>query len=243
MVVLFHNNYFRLYSDRTVGKHCDGPVSIMSEDEVTDYYVVLADVVGSRRIERRSEFQSQLETAFDTINRVEDASLATPLSPMKGVDEFGCVLTEIGPVVDIILGILDHAHPVGVRFAISNGGIDVGLSRDTVAEMDGPAFHRASELLELLKENELHVLMDTGKPYDELAVTALNFLTLRKLSLTPRQLNVILAYERQGTQSGVADELDITQQSVSKTLRNVDYNRVALLREKTRRSLEDLYDG
>lgn len=214
----------------------------MSPETNDPYYVLLADVVHSRDIERRADFESRLAATFESLNREKSDVLATPLSPMKGLDEFGCVLTAVAPVVDVILGILNATHPVSVRFAVANGGIDVGLGRDTVAEMDGPAFHRASELLEQLKENDLRVAVDTGSSVDALAATSLNFLTLQRMSLTSRQLEVVRAYDRHGTQPDAANELDISQQAVSKTLRDVDYRRLAALEELTRAGLKETYD-
>lgn len=214
----------------------------MSDGARTGRYVVLADVVGSRDIDDRDAFEARLRTAFDHVNEAEAEYVSTPLTHMKGIDEFGCVLTSAAAVPDLASGLLDRIHPTRVRFAVASGDIDVGDDRETVAEMDGPAFHRASELLETLASNELYAAVDTGKDADGLFAAALNLLLLEREDLTERQVEVILAYERHGTQTEVGEALGLKQQAVSKTLRRANYERRREIRRGLRRALEAVYD-
>lgn len=205
-------------------------------------YVLLVDIVGSRDIEDRAAFETRLEGALEYVNDAERESLSTPFTQMKGIDEFGGVLTEVSPVPDIAAGILDRIYPTQARFAIASGDIDVGTGSETVAKMDGPAFHRASTLLDGIEESGMYVDVDTGRGIDGVFAAALNLLILGRDDLTERQVEVILAYERYGTQSGAGEELGLQQQAVSNSLRRADYMRRREIRRSLRRALEDVYD-
>lgn len=205
-------------------------------------YVVLVDLVRSRDIADREVFESRLERALAHVNEAERTHLSTPLSRMKGIDEFGCVLTELAPLPDVLTGLLDRIHPMLGRFGVAAGEIDVGASRATVATMDGPAFHRASELLTTAEERDLFVGVDTGSPVDGLLASALNLLVLSRRGLTERQVEVILAYEEHGTQDEAADALGLSQQSVSKSLGRAGYASRTQIRAELRAALEAVYD-
>lgn len=213
----------------------------MNDTESRTQYVVLVDIVDSRKIENRETFESRLKNAFESVNESEAESLSTPLTQMKGIDEFGCVLTTVSPLPDIITGILDRIHPTYARFAIASGEIDIGTERETVAEMDGPAFHRASAMLDSIENEELYVGVDTNREIDGLAASALNLLVLEREDLTDRQVEVILAYERHGTQASAGEELGLQQQAISNTLRRANYMRRREIQRNLRRALEDVY--
>lgn len=205
-------------------------------------YVLLVDIVESRDIEDRAAFEKRLEDALEYVNEAERESISTPFTRMKGIDEFGGVLTEVSPVPDIVSGILDRIHPTQARFALASGDIDVGTGSETVAKMDGPAFHRASTLLDGIEERGLYVDVDTGGDIDGVFAAALNLLILGRDTLTERQVEVILAYERYGTQSRAGEELGLRQQAVSNSLRRANYVRRREIRRGLRRALEAVYD-
>lgn len=205
-------------------------------------YVVLGDVVASREIEDRDEFESRLQAAFNHVNNTEGESLSTPFTQMKGIDEFGCVLTKVSPLPDIISDVLNRIHPSRARFAIASGEIDVGSERETVAQMDGTAFHRASALLDTIEDNRLYVDIDAHRETDALVAIALNLLVMERENITDRQVEVILAYEKFGTQSKAGEELGLRQQAVSNTLHRANYNRRKKIRNDLREALEVNYD-
>lgn len=214
----------------------------MNTFEPDTQYVVLADVVNSRQIRDREEFEARLKTALEYVNEAEQQSISTPFTQMKGVDEFGGVLTDLNKIPDIMSGILDRIHPSAVRFAIASGGIDIEGERETVAEMDGPAFHKASKLLDEVEDSGLYVAIDTSRETDGLVAAALNLLLIERENLTERQMEVILAYEKYGTQSKVGDELGLQQQGVSNALKRANYMRRKKIRSCLRQALETIYE-
>lgn len=213
----------------------------MSNFERDTQYVILVDVVDSRQIRNREAFESQLKGALEYVNEAEKESISTPFTQMKGIDEFGGVLTEISPIADVISKILDRIHPSSARFAVASGEIDVEGEHETVAEMDGPAFHRASALLDEIEESGLYVAADTDREADSLVATALNLLLLEREHLTERQMEVILAYERYGTQAEAGEELGLQQQGVSNALHRANYMQRKKIRNCLRQALETIY--
>lgn len=205
-------------------------------------YVVLVDLVKSRDITDRTVFESRLEDAIAHVNDAEGEHMSTPVTRMKGIDEFGCVLTRLDPLPDVVCDLLDRIHPTLARFGVASGEIDIGYDRDSVAEMDGPAFHRASELLEDLESDGLFASVDVGTPMDALVSIALNALVLSRDSITERQMEVILAYEAHGTQTAAGDRLGIPQQSVSEALRRANYQRRKRLQTDLRGTIATNYD-
>lgn len=201
-------------------------------------YVLLADVVSSREIDNRAQFQSELQAALETVNSEFEGSIDTPFETLKGIDEFGAILTHISPVYEMVTTILNRIFPVKLRLSIARGKIDVGTDADSLAEMDGPAFHRADQLLQATKADDMYITVDTGSDQrDGLLSNTINLLLIRRESYTAHQVDVLRAYEKLGSQSAVANTLEITQQSVSKTLQRIDYNRTKRIRTMLEDSL------
>ncbi|MFB6256601.1 MAG: SatD family protein [Haloplanus sp.] len=205
-------------------------------------YVVLVDLVGSRDIDDRESFGSRLEDAINIINDSEGKHMSTPMTRMGGIDEFGCVLTRLEPLPGIVCSLLDRIHPTLARFGVSTGEIDIGYDHETVAEMDGPAFHRARTLLEDAESVGLYAGVDTGAPTDSLVSTALNAFVLAREPITERQIEVILAYEQSGTQTAAGDQLGIPQQAVSDALRRANYRQRRAIRDELTRAIATNYD-
>ena len=206
-------------------------------------YVVLADVVASREIDDRQAFQERLFEALDVVNDSYSDAIHTEFEIIKGVDEFGGVLRKFAPLYEVLATVLNRIHPVRVRFGIASGDFDVDTETGSISEMDGWPFHRADELLTATEEDDLYAAVDTGSPVDSLVSNNLNLLLVAREHLTEHQVAVERAYERHGTQSAVASELDVPQQSVSKTLQRADYNRRKLFRETLQDALEAVYDS
>lgn len=215
-------------------------------------YVLLADVVGSRELDDRERFGDRLRATLTAAGYRHADALVADLAALKGVDEFGGVLADRGAVYDVVRDLQAGLHPVAARYAVVGGVIDVKPDADAVADMDGPAFHRADELLEGLPREGGRFAFETGvgeagasvdsevdggdgtgdgevdRDVDDRLVTAAvdAVLALRE-EWTPRQARVARVYRERGTQTAAAEALGVTQQTVSRTLRSARYDRVA----------------
>lgn len=196
-------------------------------------YVVLGDVVSSRDATDRAALGERLADGCDRVtDRFETVA---PFEPLKGVDEFGGVLPTPASAYDVTLALRAALRPERVRVAVVGGEVDVGLETGRVARMDGPAFHRADELLAGMDAaGRTFAFESAGGSLDTLVTDEVNLLLARRRSLTDRQREVIRAYRDHGTQRAAAEALDVTQQAVSKALRAADWRLVAGVEERLR---------
>lgn len=124
------------------------------------YLVLIGDIVGSRTLPERAQFQRRLRHVLQAING-RRKGLASPYTLTLG-DEFQAVYREPGTLFADLFAILAEIAPVQARFAVAAGEIVTPLNPAQAIGMDGPAFHRARALLGRLKEDE-YLLGATGR--------------------------------------------------------------------------------
>lgn len=211
----------------------------MTPDDTVDgaRYVVLGDVIGSRKIDDREAFRRTFAEARERIADAYEADFAAGPSVLKGIDELGAVMTDLATLYDVVLELQDALYPHAIRIAVASGEIEVGGNGD-VAHMDGEAFHRATELLESIEADGLRVGLDTGvDPLDTAVADEINLLVHLRESWTDRQRDVVARYERAGTQRAVADELGVSQQAVSNVLQGAAWPLIETVENRLRRTL------
>lgn len=202
-------------------------------------YVLLGDVIGSREITDRDSFRKQLRDTRETVTESYEESFATPLSALKGIDEIGAVLTSIEHLYDIVVALTDRLRPHSIRLAVASGEIEFGVDDQDVSQMDGEAFHRATELLKSIERTGLRFDLDTETaPLDTAVADEINLLLHLRESWTDRQRDVVELYERTGKQQAVADDLDVSQQAVSNALRDASWPLAETIETRLRRTLE-----
>ena len=206
-----------------------------------DYYLLIGDVVDSRKIRNREEFQERLRELLEDINQKFKDDIYAQFKILKGVDEFGGVLKEPSNIYEIIKKIHENILPKKVRSVLAKGGIDVSLEKKDVEYMDGPVFHRANELMEDLKKSKFYFQLEVS---DELIDSAIfgqiNALMLLKNEWTEKQLSVIKKYQKLGTQNKVANEMGITPQAISKSLDRSNYKKIKQIERKLNLQFEKL---
>jgi predicted DNA-binding protein (UPF0251 family) len=197
--------------------------------------VVLCDVRGSREIPDRARFVARLDDALRTANRAPDRLLGR-FERQAGLDEFAGVLLP-GRSAPILTGLWEALHPVAVRYAVVAGPLDVvpdpppGGGPPGAAGFDGPAFHRAAEVLDGLRRGERLVAVETGDPQQERLLSALgDLLYARILEWTERQLEVVRTMRRSDSQGEAARRLGVHQSTVSRALSAAQHERVAAAR-------------
>lgn len=209
---------------------------------VTNRCVVLADVVASREIDDRQEFRSTLEGALDAVNDRYVDAIEIEFESLKGIDEFGGVLGDFGVIYRILRDLTERLHPTAVRFGVATDRIDVVEADATVSDLDGPAFHRADDLLAMAEADDLLVGIDTlDTVLDPLLLVGIDSLLRMRESWTETQLEAVRAYRRDESQYDAAEALGISQQAVSKALSRAGYDRVTTLESHLNGALEAAY--
>ncbi|MFC7200179.1 SatD family protein [Halospeciosus flavus] len=206
-----------------------------------ELYVVLGDVVRSRAVDDREAFRERLETACEDANDVTEGVVA-PFSVLKGIDEIGGVLDRASDVYRIARSVATQLRPHRIRLAVARGTVDVGLETGDVARMDGGAFHEASDLLERVEREGLYFDLRTGRrSLDTSVADVVNLLLEQRHEWTDRQREVAERYRELGAQQAVADELDVSQQAVSRTLQQASWPLVSTVEERLQRTLDTAY--
>ena len=126
------------------------------------YLVLIGDVLGSKQLPARAQFQRRLKLSLRGLN-TRRKSLISPYTLTLG-DEFQAVYRHASGLFADIFTILAQVAPVQARFAVAVGEIVTPINPRQSIGMDGPAFHRARARLEKLKgQGRLLGLHDTGE--------------------------------------------------------------------------------
>ncbi|MDO9517151.1 MAG: SatD family protein [Methanosarcinaceae archaeon] len=204
------------------------------------FYVLLGDVISSRRISDRERFQNEFEEVLEKINTVYVEDIFANFKILKGIDEIGGVLSTMSNVYKIINEILEQLHPNRIRFVLIFDYIDIGLETFDISKMDGPVFHKASDTLSTLKKSKLMFEMSISDKMIDTAITGqINLILLTKKNWSLKQHQIVREYKRTNNQDDVAKKLGITQQAVSKTLNKIMWKEIYLIEKKLNYIIDD----
>ena len=196
------------------------------------FYVVLGDVIHSRRITDRDDFQRRIEKTCRIVNTLYSEDIYADFKILKGIDEMGGVLTSMSRTYGIITTILEEIYPNLMRFVLVFDYIDTAVATRDVTKMDGPAFHKASDMIYKLKSSRLICdISANDKIIDTMVAGQINSILLMKINWSIRQHQVVVDYERAMNQSEVAENFGITQQAVSKILNRSMWGEIKQIEE------------
>lgn len=183
-------------------------------------YVLIADLVASRRAPGRRSLGKRLEEVLAACAR--EFAWQAPLMSTRGLDELSGVLAAPRSAFDVCARLNEALWPQRFRFALARGAIDVAPDSAVAADMDGPAFHSAADALARARTADLPLAL--ALPGSDPAVCALvEALGLLHGALaaqwTPGSARAMLALRQASTQRVAAQALGITQQAISRALR------------------------
>lgn len=203
-----------------------------------ELYVVLTDVVASRNIPDRKRFKKIFEAAIQKINVVFAADLQLPVQGWKGLDEAAALIKNPACLYKLIDMLNTLLAPEQMRMVLVKGAVELPATAN-IASADGTAFHQAAALMTSLKDQGLLLAASTGnEDQDRLLQLNINALQLLKSDWTERQRRMYAAYVASGNQEAVAKSLDVTQQTVSKTLKAINAAQVQLLEKSLQQWLD-----
>ncbi|WP_457556084.1 SatD family protein [Candidatus Pyrohabitans sp.] len=194
---------------------------------------MLGDVVSSRRLVDRREFQNKLEKTCEEINKVYAEDIYADFKILKGTDEIAGVLSDLSNIYKIVSTIQEQLYPNYMRFAVVLDHIDTALESRDAALMDGPAFHKASDIMNKLKKSKLMFDMSVSDKIIDTAISGqINLILLLKKNWSPKQRLIVGEYEKTKNQSKIAKKLGITQQAVSKILGRSMWKEIKMIESK-----------
>ena len=196
------------------------------------FYVLLGDVIHSRRITDRDDFQRRIEKTCQIVNTLYSGDTYADFKILKGIDEIGGVLTSMSKTYEIITTILEEIYPNLMRFVLVFDYIDTAVATRDITKMDGPAFHKASDMIYKLKGSKLVCdISANDKMIDTIIAGQINSILLMKINWSVRQHQVVKEYERTMNQSKVAENFGMTQQAVSKILNRSMWREIKQIEE------------
>jgi hypothetical protein len=182
---------------------------------------VVVGEVADPAVDDREALRTSLEEGIARANEALDEETVAPFTVLRGVEELGGVLTTPERVYTALREITEAVHPVEIRFAVVYGEIDIGLATAAVAQMDGPAFQEADRLLAGLSADDRAVAFadpDVERWLLTLLTDQIRLLFGMKRTWTAYQADLVRAYRRKESMQAIADERNVSVQTVSQTL-------------------------
>jgi hypothetical protein len=205
------------------------------------YTVITGDIINSRQHNLSSK---QLQEKIGSLKYPD--LMVTPFKALKG-DEIQGVIRGFLPVPQILRRLRYCIYPYKVRLGIGVGKIEQGLDRGNSWEMNGPAFYRAREALNQLKDNNLNynvTKINSGNQKLDLALnTILLLIDTLQSSWTDSQWEAVYYYEKLGTYKKAAEKLNIAFQNVEKRCNAANWRQIDLAERNIKKFIELQGDG
>lgn len=178
---------------------------------------MIADIAGSRQLADRYRVQVELQQTLNALN-ASNPHLIAPYTITLG-DEFQALFQRSDTVFQDILVIMTALHPVQCRFALGIGPITTPINSQEAIGMDGPAFHKARDILGTMKEQDELIAVSCPGSDEALFTGALKLLTHNIRKWQPNRLKILSLLMQQYRVAGIASELGLSEQAVYKNIR------------------------
>jgi hypothetical protein len=196
-------------------------------------YVLLGDVINSRGIKNRKQFEKKFQGALQSVMTDYPELFAMPVKQWKGIDEIAALVKKPGSIYKAIKAINERLDPEMMRFVLAKGEMDITPKTKDLASLDGTVFHEAANLMAKIKKEKWFFGIGGDESKEAMALhTQINCLLLIKASWTNTQRKIFYAYAETGNQEKAAKKLKVTQQSVSKTLKLISAAQVLELEQQ-----------
>lgn len=115
------------------------------------YLTVIGDIVGSKDLPNRERFQQELAVTLKRLS-ARHPGLVSPYTLTLG-DEFQAIYKSADRLFGDLVTLLAAVSPARARFAIGVGDLTTRINPKQAIGMDGPAFHRARDVMTELKKS------------------------------------------------------------------------------------------
>jgi len=197
------------------------------------YIAIIGDIKKSKELEDRKSVQNKLEETLNAINKKYGEGISAKFTITLG-DEFQGLLSAGSSVMEIIEEIQREMYPVEIRFGVGIGPITTDINSEMAIGADGPAYHKAREAIEFLKEDEqknktnasdIRIEEDGDNGASTIMLnTILSLLAVVKTGWSDRQREIIWdTMKYQDGQAKSAERLEVAQSSIQRGLNNGNY--------------------
>ena len=180
---------------------------------------VLGEAEENSAVARFDMVQELLPEALAALNQAHRARLVAPLATSGGFPEFWGVARDLAMAYVLARDLAERFHPLAVRLAAARGEVRLTAPGGDLEQLEGSAFETAGELLYRARNEDRLLLIQGGDPrLDRMGNATFQVLWRQMQTWTPRQCQVIRLYRAHGRQKRVAEDLSVTQQTVSSSL-------------------------
>lgn len=193
----------------------------MSQD-IENAVVIIADVRGSRKMatDERYEGQLFLKSAIIQVNEEFSRNLEARFMITRG-DEFQGVLKDLPGALITMMEFERLLFPLQLRYGIGRGRIQTMGSKIPI-EMDGPAFHRATEALNIAKKKKYFIQCSFGDEKLDLMInTIFSLICAIKNRWNDITFERYWKYKELGTFERVAQTENVSPQAVWDSMQNM----------------------
>lgn len=188
------------------------------------YIAFIGDIVGSRQLQNRKKIQDDLESCLLLLNLHFSKFIKAKFVITIG-DEFQGLVTREFPLHEFLLFFQEQPKlNFRTRFGVGLGSLSTKLKKEAFG-MDGKCFHNARAAIEQAKKQE-KLLVFQGFEMNNALVTLFEFVTNLENSWTQRQSEIIRLYMKHKDQTKIAEVLQVSKQTISKTIHSAQFELV-----------------
>lgn len=205
------------------------------------YCAIIGDIVGSRKIKNRQEIQDKFNEVLYNANKTYNESIASNFTITLG-DEFQGLLTKPSLSLEIIEFIREKMYPIELVFGIGVGKMETKFSKDISIGSDGPAYWYARKMVEKAKSKKPSICYFSDSLDDKIINSLILIGESCMNSQTKKQQEIIQLYKELGSQYKVAEKLNISQSSVSATIKKSLHKEIESAKESIKEFLKSKWE-
>lgn len=190
---------------------------------------IYIDIIDSRKIQSRSDLELQVNNLRNFFSENKEYGI---FAIWKGLDEFMIIAPNWEFAVKAVIKVQELLHPYEQRFVLT-GFEDVYTNRP-VHEMDNKEFAVLADGMIRLKKTKLYVEVisdDQAILLDSVSIILNAMISMRSV-FTRSQMKIYSQNKAGKSQVEIAQEINKSQQYVSKTLNGINAENLELMEEK-----------
>lgn len=184
-----------------------------------NYFVMIGDMIQSRRLDDRREIQEAFRQALNSAQREYGRGIVSPLTLTIG-DEFQAVLGDASNLFAIVNRLEESLPTIRFRYGLGVGEISTALNRKAAIGMDGPAFHFARQALEQARQTERRFAFVCASPRVQARIDLLlHWIDVITANWSKEKKQILRLSQLRLTQKDIARKIGISQPAVSQHIR------------------------
>ena len=209
------------------------------------HLALIGDIVAAKRLRagERANLQQRLEDSTRELNRTRRRfAIASNLTITLG-DEFQALFRRADRLWQCLFTIERDLYPTELRFAIGVGDIVTSIKPRTALGMDGPAFHRAREGIEQLRETGHRYGIFGLTPEPPFLADTLALISNQRATWKLPRIETLLDQLSGERPQVTATRLGLSPQAIYKNISDGGLEPIQRILEQSTRTLNDALDA